>query len=77
MADANVSLVPLQHAVLCLDCETITAAHRNCIACGSTALLSIARALSGPVAEDTCYGDHVAIAARSARSTERDFIHST
>jgi len=42
----NVSLVPLQHASLCLDCETITTAHTNCMACGSRALLNLARILS-------------------------------
>jgi len=39
-------LVPLQCASLCMDCETITAAHANCLACGSKALLSIARVLN-------------------------------
>lgn len=47
MNTPNFSLVPLQHANLCLDCETITAARANCPACGSGALLNVARALSG------------------------------
>jgi len=42
----NLSLVPLQQASLCLDCETITTAHTNCLACGSRALLNLARVLS-------------------------------
>jgi hypothetical protein len=42
----SVSLVPLQQASLCLDCETITAGHTNCFACGSRALLNLARVLS-------------------------------
>jgi hypothetical protein len=42
------NLVPLQAASLCLDCEVITAAHGRCVACGSVALLNIARALDRP-----------------------------
>lgn len=41
------SLVPLQHASLCMDCEMITAAHTHCSACGSAALLNLARTLNG------------------------------
>jgi hypothetical protein len=48
MNNSDPSLIPLQRANLCLDCEVITPAHMSCLACGSTALLSIARALSGP-----------------------------
>jgi hypothetical protein len=43
---ANLSLIPLQVASLCLDCEMITPAHSRCSACGSVALLSIAKTLS-------------------------------
>ncbi len=46
MNTRSVSLVPLQQASLCLDCETITTAHTNCLACGSRALLNLARVLS-------------------------------
>jgi hypothetical protein len=42
----NISLVPLQQANLCLDCEGITAGHTNCLCCGSRALLNIARILN-------------------------------
>jgi hypothetical protein len=42
----NYSLVPLQQANLCLDCETITASQANCFACGSRALLNVARVLN-------------------------------
>jgi hypothetical protein len=42
------SVVPLQQANLCLDCDAISAAHTRCLVCGSQALLSIARALSRP-----------------------------
>ncbi|MGA8270067.1 MAG: hypothetical protein WB919_00805 [Candidatus Sulfotelmatobacter sp.] len=45
MSTLNLSLVPLRQASLCLDCETITTAHTNCHACGSQALLNVARAL--------------------------------
>lgn len=45
MNTLNLSLVPLRQASLCLDCETITTAHTNCHACGSRALLNVARAL--------------------------------
>jgi hypothetical protein len=48
MNTSTPDLVPLQQATLCLDCETITAAHSNCHACGSRALLNIARALDQP-----------------------------
>jgi hypothetical protein len=44
--NSNISLVPLQQANLCLDCEAITAAHTNCLCCGSQALLNIARILN-------------------------------
>ena len=50
-------LVPLREANLCIDCDTITAAHTTCLACGSKALLNIAQVLdnrrpSGLVHED-------------------------
>ena len=44
---SKLSLVPLQQASLCLDCEIITAAHTHCLACGSVALLNLARTLNG------------------------------
>jgi hypothetical protein len=43
---ATTCLVPLQQASLCIDCETITATHTNCLACGSKALLNIATVLN-------------------------------
>jgi hypothetical protein len=51
VASSNVSFVPLVQASLCLDCETITAANTNCLACGSHALLNVARVLNEPVQE--------------------------
>jgi hypothetical protein len=41
------SLVPLRQASLCLDCDMISAAHTHCAACGSAALLNLARTLDG------------------------------
>jgi hypothetical protein len=49
----NFSAVPLVQANLCLDCEAITAANTNCLACGSRALLNVARVLSQP-SSDVC-----------------------
>jgi len=65
MTPSKHDLVPLRRASLCLDCETITAAHTNCLACGSQALLNIARALShqrtpGFVSSETTRGLRVA-----------------
>jgi hypothetical protein len=67
------SLVPLQLASLCLDCETITAAHKQCSACGSVALLSIAKTLSHPRA------DNLAVAAVASIHVARqaDTLQST
>jgi hypothetical protein len=48
MNKSNPSLIPLQRASLCLDCEVITPAQKSCLACGSAALLNVARALSRP-----------------------------
>lgn len=47
MNTSELSLVPLQQASLCLDCDMITAAHTRCFACGSVALMSLARTLNG------------------------------
>ncbi len=48
MKAPNRNFVPLNQASLCLDCEMVTAAPTCCPACGSGALMSIARALSRP-----------------------------
>jgi hypothetical protein len=50
---SEMSLVPLQQAALCLDCEMITSAQTHCFACGSVALMSLARTLNGHVEETT------------------------
>ena len=50
---SKLSLVPLQQASLCLDCDMITAAHTHCYACGSVALLDLAKTLNGGYATST------------------------
>src|SRR5580692_1350360 len=47
---SEMSLVPLQQANLCLDCEMITSAQTHCFACGSVALMNLARTLNGNAA---------------------------
>jgi hypothetical protein len=44
---SQLSLVPLRQASLCLDCDMITPSHTHCLACGSVALMSLARTLNG------------------------------
>ena len=48
MNSTGPSVVPLQLASLCLDCEMITPTRGRCSACGSVALLNVARMLSRP-----------------------------
>src|ERR1700742_486196 len=47
MNASELSLVPLKQASLCLDCDMISGGHTYCFACGSTALLNLARTLNG------------------------------
>ena len=75
MNSSTQSLIPLQAANLCLDCETITAAHARCVACGSMALLNVARALSGPSARQYRPSPVQIVSTHAARSG--DFVHST
>ena len=35
------STIPLNHAVLCLDCNSISDANRECPACSSRALMNL------------------------------------
>jgi hypothetical protein len=79
MINPNPSVVPLQKACLCLDCEMIVAAHTNCSACGSTALLNIARALSRPgYLGDYSQRDRSNAAIPPAYATHSgDFMHNT
>ncbi|MBS1852337.1 MAG: hypothetical protein JST79_15635 [Acidobacteria bacterium] len=46
MKSLDLDMVPLQQAGLCVNCEMITATLAKCPACGSVALINIARALS-------------------------------
>ena len=39
------SVIPLVHAVLCLDCNCVTDANRECPVCSSRALLNLASVL--------------------------------
>src|SRR3954471_22351627 len=44
----DVNFVPLQSATFCIQCELITTSSKSsCLACGSTALLSLSRVLGG------------------------------
>jgi hypothetical protein len=46
-----VSLIPLQHAVLCADCEVISeGTNGHCAACGSQATISLCKVMGGTVA---------------------------
>jgi hypothetical protein len=48
--------VPLQHAVLCVDCELVTASHTDhCPVCGGHSLLSLAGIVGGSLVD---YKDH-------------------
>ncbi len=45
---ADLSSVPLQNAVLCVDCECVTDGRSDeCLVCGSRSLLSVARIVGG------------------------------
>ena len=42
----NNSTIPLDHAVLCLDCDCVSDAIRECPACSSRALMSLSVVLN-------------------------------
>ena len=44
----NKSTIPLDHAVLCLDCNSVSDANRECPACGSRALMNLSVVLNRP-----------------------------
>jgi len=44
----NNSTIPLDHAVLCLDCDRVSDAKRECPACSSRALMSLSVVLNRP-----------------------------
>ncbi len=79
MDSSKHSLVPLQSANLCLDCEMITAAVGRCVACGSVALLNIARALDRPGAHPFSPPERASVAQIASTHAARrtDFLHST
>jgi hypothetical protein len=79
MNSSKLSVVPLKLASLCLDCEAITAAQGRCVACGSVALLNIARTLSRPSAIQIPQVNNLAVAHAPSRRAVRygDFLHST
>lgn len=79
MNNSNPSLIPLQRASLCLDCEVITPAHKSCLACGSAALLNLARALSGSRYAGITGLSNTAMAGVPRRHYQQgtNFIHST
>jgi hypothetical protein len=52
-AKPPVTVVPLAAAVLCVDCECLSDARGHvCPACGGSALMSVAAALGGALAEE-------------------------
>jgi hypothetical protein len=69
MNTSKLSLVPLGQASLCLDCEMITSAHTHCFACGSVALLNLARTLNGGEYADSAAEGHAAVTSISDRRT--------
>jgi hypothetical protein len=76
MNTSNLSLVPLRQASLCLDCETITTAHANCHACGSQALLNVARALDRRHPSDLAWSmTPVVVQMSSSHVRQRDTYH--
>jgi RNA polymerase subunit RPABC4/transcription elongation factor Spt4 len=40
------STIPLDHAVLCLDCSSVSNANRECPACSSRALMNLSVVLN-------------------------------
>jgi hypothetical protein len=73
---SNLSLIPLRLASLCLDCETITTTHTNCHACGSRALLNVARALNRQHLSDlVCSGRRSVVQMPVAHVRQRDRFH--
>jgi hypothetical protein len=42
------TMIPLNHAVLCLDCNSVSDAIRECPACSSRALMNLSTVLDRP-----------------------------
>jgi len=78
MKALKISLVPLRLASLCLDCDMITPAQRRCMACGSAALMNLARTLSQPeIKQDPRRNAPVLTHVAARRVGYGDFLHST
>lgn len=78
MKTPKISVIPLQLASLCLDCEMITPASGRCMACGSGALLNVARTLSEPEIKQTPSRNTALLAhVAGTRAGYGDFLHST
>jgi len=77
MNSSSSSVVPLQFASLCLDCEMITAAGGRCAACGSSALMNVARTLSGPMTTARPVSQAPITGLRYRLSSWGDFLQST
>ena len=52
-AMGNIAYFPLQSAVLCGECENVSNGNQTCPACGSTALMSVSKAMGGGVGTET------------------------
>jgi len=50
IAKMKSSMIPLNHAVLCLDCNSVSDANRECPACSSQALMNLSVVLNRPPA---------------------------
>ncbi len=56
---AELGAVPLQSAVLCVDCECVTEGRSDeCLVCGSHSLLSIARIVGGTLSREDASGNN-------------------
>ena len=75
MNSEHPNLVPLQHASLCLDCDVISASRTNCLACGSRALMSIARTLGW--LDYAAFPSTRGVIRPGAPGRAGDFLHST
>ena len=57
----NRPAIPLDRAVLCLDCDCVSDANRQCPACSSSALMNLSVVLDRQ--EDFSYADEQLVAA--------------
>jgi hypothetical protein len=78
MKASKISLIPLRLASLCLDCDVITPAQGRCLACGSVALMNLARTLNEPEIEQNPRPNALVLAQVPHRRVGwGDFLHST